>query len=321
MIFLDKLLNIQKDVLLAQHTTFRIGGPAKYFYETKNSKDLLKAVEAVRKAEIPFFVLGGGSNILVSDKGFDGIVIKVKSQKSKVKSNIIYADSGILLSRLVIESIGAGLTGLEWAMGIPGTVGGAARGNAGAFGHSISEAIEEVKVMDLTNQKVRKLVNKDCEFSYRGSIFKQNKNLIILSVELKLEKEKKPGLGQEIIKKCLEDRKKSIPPYPSAGSIFKNLEIANLNKFAVNAQKFLKMIPKEKIKGGKIPTGFLIEQCGLKEKKIGGAMISEKHSNFIVNVDNAKARDVVKLINLCKEQVKDKFGIELEEEIEYLGEF
>jgi len=299
MFYLD---NIKKNISLVPHTTFKIGGKARYFFNAKSADDLMQAVRLAQKNKMPIFILGGGSNVLVSDKGFDGLVIKVKSpclstgrQKSKVKSNKIYVDGGVLLSKIVEESIKWELIGLEWAAGIYGTVGGAIRGNAGAFGGSIADLVKTVKVFNTQNLTTKILKNKDCKFEYRDSIFKHNKNLIILSAELKLEKGDRKK-SEKLIKEYLAQRKEKQPlEYPSAGSIFKN--------------------PKN------YSAGYLIEQCGLKGKKIGKAMISTKHANFIVNTGGAKAKDVVKLINLCKQKVKEKFKIKLEEEIEYLGKF
>ena len=290
-------VKMSKNILLAPYTTFKIGGTAKYFCEARSKEGIIVAITMAKKENLPFFILGNGSNILISDAGFDGLIIKVKSASSrtKIKSNKIYIDSGVLLAKLASESIKAGLSGLEWTIGIPGTVGGAVRGNAGAFGASMSDIVREVKVLNIGTSQVQILNNKDCKFGYRDSIFKHDKNLIILSVELKLKKGDREK-SEKLIKEYLKQRKQKQPlEYPSVGCIFKN--------------------PKD------FSAGYLIEQCGLKGKKIGEAMISEKHANFIVNAGGAKAEDVVKLINLCKEKVKEKFGVELKEEIEYLGKF
>jgi UDP-N-acetylmuramate dehydrogenase len=285
----------KKNISLAPYTTFKIGGAAKYFYTVKSIEDLTGAVKLAKKEGLPFFILGNGSNVLVSDKGFDGVVIKIENCKLKIVNCKITVDAGVLLTKLVNESVKAGLTGLEWAAGIPGTIGGAIRGNAGALGSSMADLIKTVEVFDITNLKIQTFENKDCKFGYRDSVFKHNKNLIIFSAELELKKGDRKK-SEKLIKEYLKQRKEKQPlEYPSAGSIFKN-------------------------PNGRA-AGYLIEQCGLKGKKIGKAMISEKHANFIVNLGNAKAKDVKKLIDLCKEKVKEKFGIELEEEIEYLGEF
>jgi len=332
-------MKFRKNVSLAKYSTFKIGGKAKYFFISSTEKDLIKAVKTAKElnpvrdkslngVKMPFFILGGGSNLLVSDKGYDGAVIKMKNEKLKIKNYNskfkIFCESGTPLAKLVNASVEKGLTGLEWAAGIPGTVGGAVRGNAGAFGNSISDIVKTVKCLEAESLNIKVLRNKDCKFEYRDSIFKKNKNLIILSAEMKLKKvyelrSSSPTSSIERvrknIKKNLEQRKKTQPlNFPSAGSVFRNV------KYEIKNEKLLEEFPKLKEfnKKGIIPTGYLIEGCGLKGKKIGKAKISEKHSNFIVNLGGAKADDVKKLINLAKKQVKKKFKIILEEEIQYL---
>ena len=285
----------QKNVLLKNYTTFRIGGKAEYFFVAKNKKDLIKAISVAKKLKLPFFVLGGGSNLLVSDKGFNGLIIKTQNTKYKIQNTKIMAEAGVMLGELVNILAKTELSGLEWAAGIPGTVGGAIFGNAGAFNKSMKDVVKSVEALEVKNEKckVKNFKNRDCKFSYRDSIFKNNKNLIILSVTLQMKRGDKKEIENKI-KKNLEQRNKTQPlNFPSGGSIFKN------------------------------PPGFfageLVKRCGLKGKKIGNVKISEKHSNFIVNLGNGKAKDVIKLIKLIKQKVKKKFGVTLEEEIQFLG--
>jgi UDP-N-acetylmuramate dehydrogenase len=296
-------LEILQNVSLKDHTTFKIGGLARYFVITKNTEDLIKAIEFAQDKDLPYFILGGGSNLLVNDQGFDGVVIKnqnseIKIQNHRAKYKTIYTTAGTQLGKLVEFSIEKGLTGLEWAAGIPGTVGGAIRGNAGAFGSSIAELVKEVKVWNKdfqfsqTTPGLTIFNSQDCQFGYRDSIFKHSDN-IIFSAELELKKGDKKK-SQQMIKKYLQQRKEKQPlEYPSAGCIFKN--------------------PKP------LSAAQLIEQVGLKGKKVGQAMISEKHANFIINLGRAQAKDVRKLVRLIKVRVKKKFNIELEEEIQYIG--
>lgn len=258
-------IKFQKNVLLAPYTTFKIGGPAKYFFIAKTSKDLLQAIEFARAEGLPFFILGGGSNLLISDKGFDGLVIKTQNTKCEIKNNRLIAEAGARLGDVVGLSIESGLTGLEWAVGIPGTVGGAVKVNAHAFGSDFRQLTKKTK----------------------------EENGIILSVELKLAKGDKRK-SEALIKEYATKRKTTQPlEYASAGCVFKN----PVGKFA----------------------GQIIDQCGLKGRKIGGAEVSPKHANFIVNLGNATAKDVAELIGLIKETVKKKFGLELEEEIQRVG--
>jgi len=292
-------MKFQRNVLLKNYTTFKIGGRAKYFFIAKTKNKLIKAVQEAKKLNLPFFILGAGSNVLFSDQDYRGLVIQFQNQK---------------LSQLVSK-------GLEWAAGIPGTVAGAIRGNAGAFGQSMKDVVKQIEVFDVKEEKIKILKNKDCRFGYRDSIFKKNPNLIILSAEIKFKKS-----NPQKIKKYLEYRKKTQPlNFPSAGSIFKNPpgfsagELGEEDKFSSSAFAAARLIGEEdKSSSSAFAAARLIEECGLKGKKIGGAQISKIHSNFIINSNQASSQDVLKLINLVKKKVKNKFGIKLEEEIQIL---
>ncbi|MDD5144795.1 MAG: UDP-N-acetylmuramate dehydrogenase [Candidatus Pacebacteria bacterium] len=285
-------MEIKRNVSLKNYTTFRIGGKARYFSAVKDEDDLIESLKFSERKKIPFFILGLGSNVLVSDEGFKGLIIKIQNSKFKIQNSTIITDAGVLLGKLVNLALKNNLTGLEWAAGIPGTVGGAIRGNSGAFNESIGNAIKEAKVLNVKLKKIENLNSKECRFKYRESVFKENKNLIILSATLNLKKGNKIKI-QNKINKNLETRKSRQPlEFPSAGSIF-------LNPPDFSAAE-------------------LIEKCNLKGRIMGGAKISEKHANFIINIGSAKSSDVKKLINLIKKEVKAKFKINLKEEIEYL---
>ncbi len=306
---IDKLLpGIQKNILLKNYTTFKIGGKAKYFYVAKTKENLIKAIKMAKELKLPFFVLGGGSNLLISDNGFKGLVIKIENLKLKIENSKLITDAGVSLSKLVDISTKRGLTDLEWATGIPGTVGGAVNGNAGAFGKSMKYIVKKVEVFDVKNKKIKFLKNKDCKFSYRDSVFKHKKNLIILSAALQLKKGNKNKITEKI-KKYLEYKKNTQPlNYPSAGSIFKNPKGFSVGELG----------EEDKSSSSSFAAARMIEECGLKGKKIGNAKISEKHANFIVNLGSARAKDVEKLIKLMKQKVKNKFGVVLKEEIQFL---
>jgi len=307
----EELPGIKRNVSLKSYTTFKIGGPAKYFFETKNKKDLIKAILVAKSKKLPFFILGGGSNLLVSDEGFRGLVIKILFSKSYFLNSQISAEAGTILAELLSATLNTGLTGLEWAAGIPGTVGGAIYGNAGAFKKSMKDITKTVTVLEIKNQKsnIKNLRNKDCKFCYRNSIFKQKKNLIILSATLQLKKGNKLKIEKRI-KEYLNYRKETQPlNFPSAGSVFKNPKNFSAGELG----------EEDKSSSLSFAAARLIEECGLKGKRIGNVKISEKHANFIVNLGGGKAKDVKKLINLAKKKVKEKFGITLEEEICYLG--
>jgi len=313
---------LEKDILLKNYSTFRIGGPAKYFLRTSDKKELKKAIELANKENIKFLVIGGGSNILFSDNGFDGLVIVYKSEnlskenltiekREEGENVIIKVDTSIPLSFLISEL--KNLSGLEWGVGIPGTLGGAINGNAGALGESISNLIESVDVIDVSSGDVleKKMKRKDCFFAYRTSIFKNNSDLLVVSAELKLSKDKEEEVKKRIIDN-LDKRRAKNPKGFSAGSVFKNY-YGKLEENILDSYPQLKNFNDK----GIIPTGLLIELCGLKGKKIGGAKISEEHANFIINLENATSADVMSLINLAKKSVKEKFLIDLSEEIKF----
>lgn len=308
-------MNFKRNISLDRYTAFKIGGKARYFFEARNIEDLMEAIKSAKKLKLPFFILGGGANVLFSDKGFNGLVIKIKMTDFGFLKNKIIAEAGAQLGDLVWLSRKESLKGLEWAAGIPGTIGGAVYGNAQAFGNKISEIVESAEALDVKSLKIKKLSKKECRFDIKSSLFKKNKNLIILSVILKLKKGDRKKI-EESIKEHLEYRKKHHPlNFPSAGSVFINIESTIRNKKILEKYPKLKEFNKKRI----IHAGYLAEECGLKGEKIGGAQISEKHGNFIVNFNNAKAEDVKKLIKLMKREIKNKFGLLLKEEIQIIN--
>jgi UDP-N-acetylmuramate dehydrogenase len=326
-------LNLQKNVLLKNYSTFKIGGSTKYFCACEKIEEIEEALKWADDNNQKFFILGGGSNVLFGDKGFDGLVIKIENKKTDVKGTDIICGAGVKLSRLLPLSMENNLVGLEWAAGIPGTVGGAVRGNAGAFGGEMSDVVQNINVLKISNfpaspagrqfpisnknskgeKSKLQITNyklQNCQFGYRESVFKQDKNLIIWEVELELQKGDKK-ISKEKIGEILLKRKENQPlEYPSVGSIFKN-PVVNKNII----EQFEKDTGK-KCKDDKVPVGWLIESCGLKGKKIGGAQVSEKHANFIINNGNATAEDVIILISLIKQKVRRHFNVQLREEIE-----
>lgn len=284
-------MKFKENVLLKDYTSLQVGGPAKYFCLVDKKEDLILAALVAKKFNLPFFVLGRGTNVLFPDKGYEGLVILV--QASKIKSGKdIYAEAGAKLSDLVKICSDKSLQGLEWAVGIPGSIGGAVRGNAGAFGSSIGDSIREVEIFDMTKMRIKKYGLKDCFFSYRNSIFKKNPNLIILSALFNFNKGSSLEIKRKIRDNMAYRRDRHPLNFPSAGSVFENLK--------------------------DVSAGELIDKCGFKGKKIGGAEVSKKHANFIINTGKAKSEDIVKLIELIKKKVKDKFKISLKEEVEIL---
>lgn len=286
-------MKFAENVSLAKYTTFKIGGPAKYFYIAKNKEDLIEAIKKAQELKLSIFILGGGSNTLALDEGYNGLVVKVHNSKFIIHNSEIRVDAGVDLSELIKVASEKSLSGLEWAAGIPGTVGGAVYGNAQAFGGKMSDIIKSVEVLDLKGLNVKILSKKQCAFSAKESIFKQNKSLVILSLVLELKKGDKKKIEEEI-KERLEIRKGKQPlGHGSAGSIFVN-------------------------QANELPSSRLIEEAGLKGMKIGGAEVSSQHAGFIINTGQAKAKDVLDLIKIIKQKVKDKFAVDLQEEIQII---
>lgn len=309
-------MKIQENIPLAPMTTFKIGGPAKFFCEAGSEEEILEALKFAKEKNLPVFALGGGSNVLVSDKGFDGIAMKICDLGFKIYDSRIECGAGVMLSKIVNESAKADLTGLEWAAGIPGTIGGAVRGNAGAraLGGEMSDIVESVKILNVEDLRFATYDLGMCKYGYRESVFKHNPKLLIISVILNLKKGNQEK-SEEKIKEILAKRKEKQPfEFPSPGSYFRNPEVKDekiIKQFETNTS--------QKTRDNKIPAPWLIEEAGLKRKKVGGAMVAEKHANFIVNTGGATAEDVITLAAVIKTRVRNKFGIQLEEEVQMVG--
>lgn len=309
-------IDIQKNIPLAPFTTFRIGGPARYFTEVKNEAELLAALDFAKEKKLEIFMLSGGSNVLFSDKGFDGLVIKIKENSHdgiKLDGETIECWPGESLSSVVSFAKENELTGMEWAIGIPGAVGGAVRGNAGAYSGQTADAIFSVRVLSVEDKKIIDYSREDCQFAYRSSIFKKNPQLIILSVRLKLEKGEKEMIERKM-QETITKRNVVVPKGLSAGSFFQNPTVENLEL----RQKFEKDTG-AKVQDGKIPAGWLIEEAGFCEKKIGGIMVSGKHANFFINDGTGTAEDVVILAGIIKQKLREEFDVQIKEEVMYVG--
>ena len=310
---LKLLPDTKRNVPLAPYTTFKIGGFAKYFFIAKKTKDVTLAVAAAKSLKVPFFVLAGGSNILVSDKGFSGLVIKIQNTKYEIQDTKVYAEAGVLMDTLIKETGMRGLTGFEWAGGLPGSVGGAVRGNAGAFGGEIKDSIVSVTALDAKGNLIT-LTKKQCKFLYRDSLFKE-KNWIILSCIFRLKKGNKKKI-QAIAKEHIKYRKERHPlEYPNAGSMFKNCDF---KKFSKKMQKELSHMVKVD-PFPVIPTAYLISEAGLKGLCIGKAEVSKKHPNYMVNKGGATEKDVLRLIQKVKKVIKKKFAVDLQQEVQYIS--
>ena len=311
--------NIQENVILAPYTTFKIGGPAKYFFQAKNTDEAVGAIRAAVVAKIPYLIFGGGSNILVSDKGYPGLVIKIANTNfENVGDNFVRCGAGLAISCLIQKAKDINLGGIEFMAGIPGTVGGAVCGNAGAWGRGFGDVVKEAVVY--RDEKVLTLSRDDIGFTYRSSSIKE-KGGVIMEATIAMISEDKKSI-QDKVYEIIKKRSKAEVHEPSAGCVFKNID---LKKIQVDKEKIMKALDlneEEYIKAtnhDKLPVGFIVDKLGLKEKIIGKAKISECHGAYIVNLGNAQAEDVVMLMSLIKTKVRNLLGIQLENEIQLVG--
>jgi len=304
--------HLRQNEPLKYYTTLRVGGPADLFYKATAVEEFAQVVIAAQELHVPTFILGLGSNLLVSDKGIRGLVVYNCCRRVEV-GEITRAESGASFQQLFLRTAQAGLSGLEFAVGIPGTVGGALISNAGAFRENIGDLVQTI---DIVVEGERRQVTKEwMRFSYRDSILRRPNppRAAILAVTLRLRR----GDRWHIFAKAREMQRWRIerqPHNPSAGSFFKNVYDAQL------AQRLPSLPPPLK-EAGVVPAGYLIAEAGLKGTRVGGAMVSVKHANFLINAGGATATDIRKLADLVKQVVYEKFGVLLEEEVLTVGDW
>ena len=287
--------NILRDESMCRHTTFRVGGPADYFVTPQSVEEIRGILAVCRKENVPYYIVGNGSNLLVGDGGFRGVVLQIfkKMNDVRVEGERVTAQAGVLLSKVASAAYNASLTGLEFAAGIPGTLGGAVRMNAGAYGGEMKDVLKEVTVMTAAGE-ILVLPAEKLEMGYRTSLVK-TKGYLVLSAVIVLEQGNQEAIKARM-KELTEQRVSKQPlEFPSAGSTFKRPE----GYFA----------------------GKLIMDAGLRGYQTGGAQVSEKHCGFVINKDNATAADVCRLLRDVQDKVKEQFGVTLEPEVKFLGKF
>jgi UDP-N-acetylmuramate dehydrogenase len=304
-------VTVSVDVPLAHHTRFGVGGPADLYAETGSEAGFLEALGVAEAGGIPVMVIGGGTNLIVADGGYRGLVLRYRGDQVRAAGDRVTAGAGAELQRLVDFTVNLGLQGLETLAGIPGWVGAAVYGNAGAYGHSISERVAGVRFFD--GAAVSAFSNDECRFAYRESVFKQHKDWTIFSVELDLE----PGDCEELRRtadRIVKTRNEKFPvTMQCAGSIFKNLLLRDLPP-AVAAQ-----VPAGAVREGKVPAAWFLEQVGAKGMGRGQMHVADYHANLIYNAGHGTAADLCALIQLLKARVRDRFAFDLEEEVQYVG--
>lgn len=299
-------IKIQKNVSLKKYSTFGIGGIAELFFFAKKPEDVVSAALWAKERKIQVKVFAGGSNVFFEKNKIKELLICMRGGKMVRDGNIYTIDSGVLLDSVVKKSLRDGYIGLESLTAIPGTVGGAVYGNAGAYGHSISELVRKVQVFD--GKKIFWIKNNECGFGYRESIFKK-RNWYILRIEMRLKKDKY-GKALSVSKKIQTIRNKKYPPtLKCPGSFFKNVLVKN------TSHRARKIIDDSKIIEGKIPAGYLLESVGARGMCVGGIRVADYHGNLFINNGRATSKDVNTITALLKKRVKTKFDIDLEEEI------
>ena len=292
---LENFAEVEENVSLVKLNTYHIGGMAKYLVKPNSINDLVEVLKVLKENNVDYFILGNGSNIVLNSKFYEGVVIKldkINGIEVSPELNTAYAEAGAMIGKVTLETVNKGLTGLEFAAGIPGTVGGCIYGNAGAYNACIMDYVESVTVID-EDFNINIIKHEDIEYGYRTTMFKEQKKYVIVAAKFYLKVGDKAN-SLEMIKERQERRAATQPlEYPSAGSVFRNPD----GDYA----------------------GRLIEFCGLKGARIGGAEVSEKHANFVINKENASSKDVHDLICYIHDTVLNKTNVDLEIEQEFIG--
>ena len=292
---LENFAEVEENVSLVKLNTYHIGGMAKYLVKPNSINDLVEVLKVLKENKVNYFILGNGSNVVLNSKFYEGVVIKldkINGIEISPELNTAYAEAGAMIGKVALETVNKGLTGLEFSAGIPGTVGGCIYGNAGAYNACIMDYVESVTVID-EDLNINIIKHEDIEYGYRTTMFKEQKKYVIVAAKFYLKDGDKAN-SLEMIKERQERRAATQPlEYPSAGSVFRNPD----GDYA----------------------GRLIEFCGLKGARIGGAEVSEKHANFVINKENASSKDVHDLICYIHDTVLDKTNVDLEIEQEFIG--
>jgi UDP-N-acetylmuramate dehydrogenase len=304
-------LTVSRDTPLSLYTRFGIGGPADVFAETCSPEAFIAAIQAARQTGIDVMVIGGGTNLIVSDAGYRGLVIRFRDDRISATGSRLTVGAGAVLQDLVDFANRRGLKGLETLAGIPGWVGAAVYGNAGAYGHAMNERVAGVHFFD--GESVRDFDNAACEFRYRESIFKQRKDWVIFSAELAMDPAEAAEL-ERISAEILAVRNAKFPPtMRCAGSIFKNFLLKDL------PPDVAKQVPPSVVREGKIPAAWFLEQVGAKGMRRGGIHVADYHANLIYNAADGTAAELSGVITELKSRVRSRFGIAVEEEVQYVG--
>lgn len=312
-------MEFKEQVSLAEYGNYKIGGPARYFVDVQTEDELREALVKAKEKGLAVFILGGGNNLLISDEGFDGLVIRISIGGIVLgKDGVVTVGAGTLVSDFLRFLVLYGLSGWQWAGGLPGTIGGAIWGNAGAFGGETKDSVVLVRSMTLEGEQ-KERSRGQCHFDYRSSIFKEQEKEgvkeVITSAQFKLVPGNRDEIEKEIAEHVLYRQTRQPLEYPNVGSIFKNIPIDKVPKETI--AHFRAVVKNDPFPV--LPVAALTSEAGLKEFRVGDAMVSPKHPNFIVNVGQAKAADVVAVMEKIKAVNKERFGVDLEQEVIFVG--
>jgi UDP-N-acetylmuramate dehydrogenase len=304
-------LKVAFDIPLSEHTRFGVGGPARIFADASDETAFMAAIQAVHSQGVPLEVIGAGTNLIVSDQGFDGVILRYTANQITANETQVTADAGAVLQTLVDFTIDRGLSGMHTMTGIPGWLGAAVYGNAGAYGRSIHQSVESVRFFD--GQAIQQFTNEQCRFRYRESIFKDHKGWIVFSTTLRFTNGDAPALREQA-DGILKIRNEKYPPtMKCAGSIFKNIIFDEL---PVSVQK---EVPPNVIREGKVPSAFFLEAVGAKGMRNGDIHVADYHANLIYNAGQGTATQVCEIIKDLKQRVRARFNFEVQEEVQYVG--
>lgn len=315
---------LREHELMRNHTTMQVGGVADFYFDARTIDDLVKAVDSARSIKIPYFILGGGSNVIFSDYGYPGLIIRNNTSNISfmIEKSQVIVDSGVPLSKLITEATSNNLSGLEFMYGVPGSVGGAVYGDAGAYGQSVGDFVKSATVLipaktEGEKSQIIQVDNKWFDFGYRKSLLKSDTSLykpIILTLRIQMAQNRQ----EEIVRRINSYKLKRMSTQPigvSAGCIFKNPIPEELKDFSGHGSRNMPLLPKERT------AGYMLDHSGAKKLKIGPVKVSPKHANFVLNSGTAKAQEVRQLIEQMRSLVQKKYNVNLKEEVEYVGQW
>lgn len=307
------MINIQENVALAPLTTFEIGGSARYFVEVESIEGIQESVAFAKEKSLKFFVLAGGSNVLFSDKGFDGLVIKMSNDSMVIHGGEIMCGAGTELMTFLSFIAENEMTGGENLTGIPGSVGGAVRGNAGAFGTEMQDIVKEVHAINVESGETAVFKNEECEFSYRNSFFKKNPEYVVISATFNFQQGNKKEIEMAMYNIIAQRNNKQIQGIRSAGSWFVNPTVNE------EVQESFTKDTGHEAREGRVPAGWLLESCGVFQKRIGDIQAGIQHANYFINTGEGTAEQAIQLAALAKTRVRDEFDVQLKEEVVLAG--